>query len=118
MGDAVRLTHVQNTGAAFGLLPERSTILSVLSVFAVAVILLYYRRLRTDSPLVATTLGLQLGGAFGNLLDRVRQGYVVDFIDVGIDRFRWWAFNVADASIVVGILSVIGLLWLEERRGR
>lgn len=118
VGDAVRLTHVQNTGAAFGLLPERSTILSVLSVFAVAVILLYYRRMRSDSPLVATTLGLQLGGAFGNLIDRVRQGYVVDFIDVGFDRFRWWAFNVADASIVVGILSVIGLLWLEERRGQ
>ena len=118
IGETVRLTHVQNTGAAFGLLPERSTVLSVLSVFAVAVILLYYRRLRTDSPLVATTLGLQLGGAFGNLLDRVRQGYVVDFIDVGVDRFRWWAFNVADASIVVGILSVIGLLWLEERRSR
>ncbi len=109
---------MQNTGAAFGLLPERSTLLSLLSVFAVAIILLYYRRLSTESRLVSTTLGLQLGGAFGNLIDRVGQGYVVDFVDVGIGPVRWWAFNVADASIVVGIISVIGLLWLEERRAK
>jgi signal peptidase II len=119
LGDTVRITHVQNTGAAFGLLPERTTLLSLLSVVAVAVILLYYRGLRTESALVATTLGLQLGGAFGNLLDRVRQGYVVDFIDVGVGPYRYpWAFNVADASIVVGIGSVVLLLWLEERRTR
>lgn len=118
LGEFVRLTHVRNTGAAFGLLPERTTLLSVLSVLAVAVILLYYRRLESESPLIATTLGLQLGGAFGNLVDRVGQGYVVDFVDVGIGEYRWWAFNVADASIVVGIFGVIGLLWLEERRGR
>lgn len=118
LGNTLQIVHVQNTGAAFGLLPERTTLLSFLSVAAVVVILLYYRGLRTDSMLVATTLGLQLGGAFGNLVDRVRQGYVVDFIDAGIGPYRWWAFNVADASIVVGIGSVIFLLWLEERRAR
>lgn len=118
LGDVVRITHVRNTGAAFGLLPERTTLLSVLSVVAVALILLYYRRLQSDSALIATTLGLQLGGAFGNLVDRAGQGYVIDFVDVGIGPYRWWAFNVADASIVVGILSVMGLLWLEERSGR
>lgn len=116
LGEYVRLTHVRNTGAAFGLLPERTTLLSILSVVAVALILLYYRRLQSDSPLIATTLGLQLGGAFGNLIDRAGQGYVVDFVDVGVGPYRWWAFNVADASIVVGILSVMGLLWLEERK--
>ncbi len=118
LGDYVRITHAQNTGAAFGLLPERTTLLSILSVVAVFVILYYYRQLRSASPLIATTLGLQLGGAFGNLVDRVRQGYVVDFIDVGVGPYRYWTFNVADSSIVVGILSVIGLLWLEERRAR
>ena len=118
IGNFIRITHGQNTGAAFGLLPERTTLLSVLSVLAVAVILLYYRQLRTDSPLVATTLGMQLGGAFGNLVDRIGQGYVVDFVDVGIGEYRYWTFNVADASIVVGIISVIVLLSLEERRGK
>ncbi len=116
IGDYVRITHSQNTGAAFGLLPERTTLLSILSVVAVFVILYYYRQLRSESPLIATTLGLQLGGAFGNLVDRIGQGYVVDFIDVGVGPYRYWTFNVADSSIVVGIFGVIGLLWLEERR--
>ncbi len=117
VGDWVRIVHTENTGAAFGLLPERTTILSILSVFAVFAILYYYRQIASSSPLVAATLGLQLGGAFGNLWDRVTQGYVVDFIDVGIPNgWRFWAFNVADSSIVIGILLVSFLLWLEERK--
>ena len=116
VGDVIRLTHTQNTGAAFGLLPERTTLLSVLSVFAVVAILFYYRKLAARSPFIAATLGMQLGGALGNLLDRVTQGYVVDFVDVGVGSVRYWAFNVADSSIVVGIIVVTGLLWLEERK--
>ena len=115
-GEYVRITHAQNTGAAFGLLPERTTLLSALSVVAVIVILYYYRQLRSESPLIATTLGLQLGGAFGNLVDRIGQGYVIDFVDVGIGPYRYWTFNVADSSIVVGIIGVVTLLWLEERK--
>jgi len=117
VGDYVRIVHTQNTGAAFGLLPERTTLLSILSVLAVIAIVYYYRQLANSSPLVTATLGMQLGGAFGNLLDRVRQGYVVDFVDVGIPGgVRFWAFNVADSSIVVGILLVTLLLWQEEHR--
>lgn len=118
VGDTLRITHVQNTGAAFGLLPERTLLLSVLSVIAVIVIVAYYRQLRSDSRLIAATLGLVLGGAVGNLYDRVTQGYVVDFVDAGIGPYRWWTFNVADASIVVGIGAVLAALWLEERRGK
>jgi signal peptidase II len=117
VGEYVRIVHTQNTGAAFGLLPERTTLLSVLSVLAVLAIVYYYRQFANSSPLVTATLGMQLGGAFGNLLDRVTKGYVVDFVDVGIPGgVRFWAFNVADSSIVVGIILVTGLLWLEERR--
>lgn len=116
-GPWVRITHVRNSGAAFGLLPERTTLLALLSVAAVVAIVYYYRRLAADSPLIAATLGMQLGGAFGNLVDRVASGSVVDFIDVGLpDGPRFWAFNVADASIVVGIVAVTALLWWEERR--
>jgi signal peptidase II len=115
--DYVRLVHTQNSGAAFGLLPERTTLLSVLSVLAVVAILYYYRQIASSSPLIAATLGMQLGGAFGNLVDRVGQGYVVDFVDVGIPGgVRFWAFNVADSSIVVGIFLVTFLLWQEERK--
>jgi len=116
VGDYVRIVHAQNTGAAFGLLPERTTLLSVLSVVAVLAIVYYYRQIASNSSLVSATLGMQLGGAFGNLLDRVTQGYVVDFVDVGIGDIRFWAFNVADSSIVLGILFVTLLLWQEERK--
>src|SRR5213592_4240574 len=116
VGEYVRIVHTQNTGAAFGLLPERTTLLSVLSVVAVLAIVYYYRRIASNSALVSATLGMQLGGAFGNLLDRVTQGYVVDFVDVGLGDIRFWAFNVADSSIVVGIFLVTVALWYEERR--
>jgi len=112
-----RIANVRNSGAAFGLLPERTSLLSILSVVAVLVILYYYRSIAARSAPIAATLGMQLGGATGNLVDRIGQGYVVDFIDVGIpDGWRFWAFNVADSSIVVGIFVVTFLLWLEERR--
>ena len=115
--DVVRIVHTQNSGAAFGLLPERTTLLSVLSVVAVIAILYYYRQIAGTSPLIAGTLGMQLGGAFGNLVDRAGQGYVVDFVDIGIPGgWRFWAFNVADSSIVLGILFVTVLLWQEDRR--
>ena len=112
-----RIAHVRNTGAAFGLLPERTSLLSILSVVAVLVILYYYRGIAARSAPIAATLGMQLGGATGNLVDRIGQGYVVDFIDVGVpDGWRFWSFNVADSSIVVGIFLVTFLLWLEERK--
>src|SRR6266550_2250272 len=110
VGEYVRIVHAQNTGAAFGLLPERTTLLSVLAV------VYYYRQIASSSALVSATLGMQLGGAFGNLLDRVTQGYVVDFVDVGVGEIRFWAFNVADSSIVVGIILVTAALWYEEHR--
>jgi signal peptidase II len=117
LGQWIRISHVTNTGAAFGLLPGGTTLLSVLSVGAVLAIVFYYRRLAADSRLIATTLGMQLGGAFGNLVDRIGQGYVVDFVDVGIPGGpRFWSFNVADSSIVVGIIAVTALLWWQERQ--
>ena len=103
VGEYVRVVHTQNTGAAFGLLPERTTLLSVLSVVAVLAIVYYYRQFANSSPLVTVTLGMQLGGAFGNLLDRVTQGYVVDFVDFGYHSNWWPVFNVADSAIVVGV---------------
>jgi len=117
VGQWIRISHVTNSGAAFGLLPERTTLLSILSVGAVVAIVYYYRRLAADSRLIAATLGMQLGGALGNLVDRIGQGYVVDFVDVGIPGgVRFWSFNVADSSIVVGIIAVTALLWWQERR--
>src|SRR2546430_8939228 len=94
VGEYVRIVHAQNTGAAFGLLPERTTLLSVLSVVAVLAIVYYYRQIASSSPLGSATLGMQLRGAFRDLLDRITQGYVVDFVDVRIGGVRLLAIHV------------------------
>jgi signal peptidase II len=96
----VSLTYVTNTGAVFGLFPDYGSIFMVIAVVVVAAIILYYRHLPGDQWLVQTSLGLQLGGALGNLIDRLRYGHVIDFID-----FKFWpVFNVADSSIFVGVV--------------
>ena len=78
----------------------------------VAVILYYYRQLPERAWLVRLALGLQLGGALGNVVDRLRQGYVVDFLEVP----HWPVFNVADSCIVVGVVLLGWVMWREERR--
>lgn len=94
----LRLTYARNTGMAFGLFQDQAMILTIVSFVAVAAIVWFYRNAMTF-PLLRAALGLQLGGALGNLLDRLRLGYVVDFFDVG----PWPIFNIADSSIVIGI---------------
>lgn len=96
----VSVTHVTNTGAAFGLFPDLGSLFVVIAVIVVAAIIFYYRRLPAGQWWLKVSLGLQLGGALGNLLDRLRLGYVVDFIDFKI----WPVFNLADSSIVIGVV--------------
>tara|TARA_B100001750_G_C15338028_1_gene510787 strand:+ start:99 stop:578 length:480 start_codon:yes stop_codon:yes gene_type:complete len=99
----LRFTHARNTGAAFSLFQDQSLILSIVSVIAVIFILFVFKSINNPSLLIRITFGLQIGGAFGNLIDRFRLGYVTDFIDFG-----WWPiFNIADSSIVVGITIMI-----------
>ena len=95
----VTLTHVTNTGAAFGLFKDHGFLFAIVAVLVVVGILAFYRFLPPSEALLRISLGLQLGGALGNLLDRVRlDGRVVDFIDFKI----WPVFNVADMAIVSG----------------
>ena len=95
----VTLTHVKNTGAAFGLFKDMSIVFIVIALVVIVAIIAYYRQLAQASWILRLALGLQLGGAAGNLIDRLhQQGCVTDFID-----FRVWpVFNVADASVVIG----------------
>lgn len=109
-----RFTHVHNTGAAFGLFPQGGVVFLIIAVIVSAVILYYYRQVSSDGWLLRLALGLQLGGALGNVIDRVRLGYVVDFLDV----WRWPVFNVADSCIVIGVGLLMLLMLREERRGR
>ncbi len=100
-----RIIHTHNTGAAFGLFRDQSFILTIVAFVGIVVILLYalliYRRFPFwDNLLGKSALGLVFGGTVGNLIDRLRFGYVTDFIDVGV----WPAFNIADSAIVVGVI--------------
>ncbi len=100
-----RLTHTFNTGSAFGLFRDQNLPLILVSVVGITILMLIYRSQRNPGNLLRLSLGLQFGGAAGNLLDRVRLGHVTDFVDVG----SWPIFNVADASIVMGLVL---LAWM------
>jgi len=109
----VTLTYIRNTGAAFGLFPNMSIVFVFIAIAVVVAIVIYYRQLATASWVLRVALGLQLGGAVGNMIDRIIYGYVTDFVD-----FRVWpVFNVADASIVAGtILLAYYALFLDRPR--
>ena len=102
------LTHVQNPGGAFGFLatlgPQaRGVIFILVSVLAVAVILWFYMQTPVQQRWLAFGFALIFGGAIGNLVDRLRFGAVIDFIDVYIGDLHWPAFNIADSAITVGV---------------
>ena len=100
-----RITHVFNTGSAFGIFRDQNTPLILVSFLGIAILILIYRSQRAPSGLLRLSLGLQIGGAVGNLVDRLRLGHVTDFVDVG----AWPVFNVADASIITGLVI---LAWI------
>jgi len=102
-----QIIHTHNTGAAFGLFQGHSFALTIVALVGIVVILVYalfiYRRFPLlDNRLGRLALGLILGGAVGNLIDRLRLGYVTDFIDVGV----WPTFNIADSAITVGVIII------------
>jgi signal peptidase II len=105
-------THVQNTGAAFGVLnaadfPFKSIVMIVVAALALVAISLYARQLGHEERLSRYGLAFILGGALGNLIDRAISGYVVDFVDVYWGSAHFWAFNVADAAITAGAILVL-----------
>lgn len=106
----IYITHVVNTGAAFGILPGQTAFLLVMATLGLGAILLYYVYPPMNHRLIAVALGLQLGGAIGNLTDRVRFGQVTDFVDV----YDFPTFNVADSAISVSIAVVLGFFLLQE----
>ncbi len=113
-----RLTHITNTGAAFGLFQGQSFPLTIVAIVSIIALLVYavflYRRFPfLDNRLAWLGLGLVLGGTVGNLIDRLRFGYVTDFIDFGF----WPAFNIGDSAIVVGVIMFAYTLLSLARAG-
>jgi signal peptidase II len=106
--------HVQNSGIAFGLFASATAVVIVLTGFAVAWMLTYFARSGARHPILPVALGLVIGGSLSNLVDRVRLGYVTDFLDL---RF-WPAFNLADSFIVIGVGLLLAALVAAEREPR
>lgn len=106
LGDWVRLVHSQNAGGLFGLLQGNALPFGLLSLVVAGLIVVYHAR-SSPNQYISITLGLLLGGALGNIIDRLRIGYVVDFVDAGIGGLRWYTFNVADTAISFAILLLL-----------
>lgn len=99
----IRITHVTNSGASFGLFSNQSTVLSIVNIIIVIGIIIVIRYLHCISKLSMVAAGLVIGGAVGNLIDRFQFGYITDFIDVRLwGNFHWPVFNFADSAIVIG----------------
>ena len=118
------IVFVRNPGAAFGFLATlseqvRNPFFIVISLAAVVLILVYHTWYLHSHRLISIGLGLVLGGAVGNLIDRLRYGMVVDFLDVHVFQYHWPAFNAADSAISIGVsLMILDMLldWRRERR--
>jgi signal peptidase II len=108
----IRLVNWHNTGAAFGLFQNMSPVFTVLAFVVAIVIIVYYPSVPSHEWALRLAMSMQLGGAVGNLIDRLRQGYVTDFVSVG----NFPVFNVADASISMGCVVLFIGLWMSERK--
>ena len=106
-----RIVNWHNTGAAFGMLQDFGKVFMVLEILVSLAILYYFPRVERSDWLVRLAMSMQLGGAVGNLIDRFHQGFVTDFISLG----TFAVFNVADASISVGVAVLLLAVWLKER---
>jgi signal peptidase II len=107
-----RIVHWQNTGAAFGMLQGFNLVFSILALVVAVAILYYFPRVPRSEWLIRLAMAMQLGGAVGNLIDRLTQGTVTDFLSVG----SFAVFNVADACISVGTALLIFAVWNSERK--
>jgi signal peptidase II len=106
-----RITHISNTGVAFGLFQNGNTVFAIFAVIVAIAIIIYNFKLEPGHKLLRLALGLQVGGALGNLIDRTRQGYVTDFMDFG----PWPVWNIADLAIVSGTILLVLIMFREER---
>ena len=106
-----RIVHWYNSGAAFGIFQNGNLVFTILAFIVIGAILFYYRQVEAEDWTLKLAMGLQLGGAAGNLIDRLLMGKVTDFISISV----FPVFNIADASISVGVAVLLLGVWLKER---
>ncbi|MGD0247637.1 MAG: signal peptidase II [Candidatus Limnocylindrales bacterium] len=110
LGDWFRIHYIQNAGGLFGLFQGSAPLFALITIAVVAILVALEVGSGWRSWLVTITLGLLLGGAIGNFIDRLRFGYVVDFADIGIGTWRFYIFNIADSAVTIAILLMF-VLW-------
>ena len=115
IGDIAQLWHVRNTGAAFSILPGATWLFVPVTLVAIGMVVYFHRTLRDRGPWIQVILGAILAGALGNLTDRIRFGYVVDFVSIGFGDTRFPTFNVADSAVVLGIGALVAYLTFFEQ---
>ena len=113
IGSFVQIIRGENRGGLFGIVQGSAPLLAALSIGVILALVIFHERERLPQVTPVTVgVGLLIGGAIGNLIDRLAFGYVLDFIDVGVGSLRFWTFNVADAGISFGILILlVDTLW-------
>jgi len=108
IGSTIQIIRGENRGGLFGLLQGSAPLLALLSTGVILALVIYHERERIPQVTPLTVgVGLLVGGAIGNLIDRVAYGYVLDFIDIGVGSLRFWTFNIADAGITLGIMILL-----------
>ncbi len=119
----LNLTYIRNPGAAFGILATTNSTFRLVffvgtSIFALGLLWTIFYRMHPEDWWGQLTVSSIVGGAIGNLIDRLRYGEVVDFLDVHVGDYHWPAFNVADSAISVGVVSLLIIFALDKRRDR
>jgi len=115
IGDLAQLWHVRNDGAAFSILPGATWLFVPVTFVAIGMVVYFHRMLLGRGPLMQVVLGAILAGALGNLTDRLRLGYVIDFVSLGFGDTRFPTFNVADSAVVLGIGALVAYLTFVEQ---
>jgi signal peptidase II len=118
IGDLIRIAKSYNSGGIFGLFGNSAIVLAAASLAVIGLIVLYQRREGQRSWWLTIALALLLGGAVGNFIDRIRIGWVIDFVDFGIGDSRFYTFNVADSAISIALFLLIVLALFHERLAR
>ncbi|MGI8998094.1 MAG: signal peptidase II [Candidatus Limnocylindria bacterium] len=110
IGDLARLWHVRNDGAAFSILPGATWLFVPVTLVAIGMVVYFHRQFRDRAIWIQVILGAILAGSLGNLTDRLRLGYVIDFVSLGFGDTRFPTFNVADSAVVLGIGALVAYL--------
>lgn len=115
IGQYLRITYVKNPNAAFGIPVGSPLLMIILTSIATILLIAYFFRLKDEGKLIYVGLAMIIGGAIGNLIDRFYMRQVIDFIEVGVKRFKWPVFNFADSFVTIGIVIIIWV-WIFGRK--